>query len=89
MPTTHPDNGAYEPTTQPAEYDAEVIRGINARYSGQFDTLDFNDPDVRRRLAWDLGVLIGLGLRLMDERNSLRDRLEDINTKLKRMLDHA
>jgi hypothetical protein len=46
--------------------DARVIR-IYARYSGQFETLELDDPDVRAQLAFDLGFLVGRCLKLLSE----------------------
>jgi hypothetical protein len=48
--------------------DEEAVSTIGARYLGRFETLDFMDPETRSQLALDLGMLVGLALRLLNDR---------------------
>jgi len=60
----------------PPKTDSQMVREIFARYYGKFETLtrDAANPDWRAQLALDLGFLLGLCTRLLDEQAAAKAR---------------
>ena len=54
----------------------EVLEFIHGEYSGRMHQTDLTDPDTREQWILRFGMLIGIGLRLLQENLELKVRLD-------------
>jgi len=59
-----PDNDYGEPVP-PYDADRTTLNRIASRYAGRMDTLELTEA-TRAQLAFDLGMLIGMCMRLLE-----------------------
>lgn len=52
--------------------DEEAVQAIGNRYIGRMDTLDLTDAGTREQLALDLGLLLGMAMRLLAVQRAAR-----------------